>query len=48
MGKKYNEALFYFLSNTWITDTIAANNIDPDFARAIVFPELVRYSMDTE
>lgn len=44
MGKRYNEALLYLLSNKWMADTIAAYHIDPDFALAIVFPELVRYS----
>jgi hypothetical protein len=44
MGSKYNEAIAYLLSNTWITDTLMANNIDPGLAMAIVFPEVVRFS----
>lgn len=44
-GKKYNEALVYFWSNPWISDTLQAAGVDPQFAAAIVFPEAVRYSL---
>lgn len=44
MGAKYNEAISYIVSNAWISDSLKANGIDPAFALAIVFPEIVRYS----
>lgn len=44
-GKKYNEALVYLWSNPWISDTLQAAGVDPQFAAAIVFPEVVRYSL---
>jgi hypothetical protein len=44
MGNKYKEAFLYLLSNTWMADTLVAYHVDPNFAYAVVFPELVRYS----
>lgn len=43
-GSKYNEACAYVKQNTWISDTLTSYGIDPAFATAIVFPELIRYS----
>jgi hypothetical protein len=43
-GPKYSEALTYLHDNPWIADSLKSNHIDPEFAVAIVFPELIRYS----
>lgn len=43
-GKKYSEACTYLVSNPWIFDTIKSYGVDPVFATAIIFPELIRYS----
>jgi hypothetical protein len=43
-GRKYYEALEYLVSNPWISDTLRAHKLDPSFALAVVFPELIRYS----
>lgn len=43
-GKRYTEAIQFITDNTWMKDTLREHNIDPEFALAIVFPELIRYS----
>jgi hypothetical protein len=43
-GEKYHEAASYFVSQQWITDSLAAYGIPPNFAKAIVFPEVIRFS----
>lgn len=43
-GKQYTEACNYLNSNCWITDSLVKNGIDPILAKAIIFPELIRYS----
>ena len=43
-GEKYHEAESYFVSHHWISDSLAAYGIQPDFAQAIVFPEVIRFS----
>lgn len=43
-GEKYFGAYSYLSSQQWISDTLQLNGIDPDFAKAIVFPEIIRYS----
>jgi hypothetical protein len=40
---------YYFASstiekNSWWSDTLSKDGLDPDFALAIIFPELIRYS----
>ncbi len=44
VGEKYNRAVRYFLSANWLVDSLRKSEVDPNFARAIVFPETVRYS----
>jgi hypothetical protein len=41
---KYDEAYNFIKENKWISDSLKIHGIDPDFALAIVFPELIRYS----
>lgn len=43
-GDKYTEAITFLYNNHWIWDTLKTNQVDPAFAIAIVFPELIRYS----
>lgn len=43
-GEKYEEASSFFRSNPWITETIQQNRLDPCFVKAVIFPELIRYS----
>ena len=43
-GDRYTEAVMYFAQQPWISDSIAARGIPPGFAKAIVFPEVIRYS----
>jgi hypothetical protein len=43
-GEKYTEAATFLNNNSWIRDSLKVYNVDPSFAIAIVFPELIRYS----
>lgn len=43
-GRDYSFALMTIEKNTWWTDTLLKDSPDPDFALAIIFPELIRYS----
>jgi hypothetical protein len=43
-GEKYTGALLYLSGQPWMSDTLHANGIPPAFARALVFPEVIRYS----
>jgi hypothetical protein len=43
-GSKYNDAVCFISKEKWISDSLAKNGIDPNFALAIVFPELIRFS----
>jgi hypothetical protein len=43
-GEKYSDAIQYIKQDKWIIDSLKSKNIDPHFALAIVFPELIRYS----
>ncbi len=44
-GDKYTEAENYLINQHWISDSLIANGLSPDFAKAIVFPEVIRYSV---
>jgi hypothetical protein len=41
---EYSNALGFLSQNTWIADSISSENINPNFAVSIVFPEILRYS----
>jgi len=41
---RYEDALKFVNENKWISDSLRVKGIDPDFALAIVFPELIRFS----
>ncbi len=43
-GKDYDKATVYISKNQWINDSLKKENINPEFAVAIIFPELIRYS----
>lgn len=43
-GKDYDNAFDFLKKNTWINDSLLKEDIDPAFAIAIVFPEIIRYS----
>jgi hypothetical protein len=43
-GEKYQKALDFFTQEKWITERLISFGIEPDFAKAIAFPEIVRYS----
>ena len=43
-GSKYDDAIRFIFNEKWIADSLAKNDIDPKFAMAIVFPELIRFS----
>lgn len=43
-GYKYTNAVTFLYRNYWIWDSLEAHQIDPAFAMAIVFPEIIRYS----
>jgi hypothetical protein len=43
-GVKYSAAIQYIKQDKWLIDSLKCKNIDPRFALAIVFPELIRYS----
>lgn len=44
LGNKYFDAMDYLDRNTWIYDTLVRENIPPEFAYSIVFPNLTNYS----
>lgn len=44
IGNRYFDAVDYLLINTWMSDTIKLQNIQPAFAYGIVFPGLAKYS----
>lgn len=44
-GEKYTEAENYLINQHWISDSLKANGLFPDLAKAIVFPEVIRYSV---
>lgn len=43
-GDDYDFALETIRNNSWWSDSLDHNGIDADFALAVVFPELIRYS----
>jgi hypothetical protein len=43
-GEKYTEALVYLSGQLWISETLNASGISPAFAKALIFPEVIRYS----
>lgn len=43
-GDKYTDALEYIQGNQWISDSVNRYGINPLLAKAIIFPELIRYS----
>lgn len=43
-GKDYINAETYISKKPWIGTTLKQKNINPEFAIAIVFPEIIRYS----
>lgn len=43
-GSKYPEAAGYLAGNTTLSKALLLNNINPCLAKAIVFPEVLRYS----
>jgi hypothetical protein len=44
LGNRYYDALDYLRKNTWMSDTLIKEKIQPAFAFGIVFPGLVKYS----
>jgi hypothetical protein len=40
----YDDALQFISNNRWMADSLKVNSVDPNFALAIIFPELIRYS----
>ena len=43
-GSKYTKAVAFLYRNYWIWDSLKVHQVDPAFAIAIVFPEIIRYS----
>jgi len=43
-GEKYTEALDYLSGQSRMSETLDARGISPAFAKALVFPEVIRYS----
>jgi len=43
-GEQYTEALVYLSGQSWMSETLNASGISPAFAKALVFPEVIRYS----
>jgi hypothetical protein len=43
-GADYEYAVNKIEENSWWADTLVKNNIDPQFALSVIFPELIRYS----
>jgi len=43
-GSKYTNAVKFLYQNHWIWDSLKMRQVDPAFAIAIVFPEIMRYS----
>lgn len=44
LGNRYFDAIDYLKKNTWMSDTLKKEKIQPAFAFGIVFPGLVKYS----
>ncbi len=44
LGNKYYDAVDYLRRNTWMSDTLKRERIQPAFAYGIIFPGLVKYS----
>ncbi|MFH1118542.1 MAG: hypothetical protein V1775_01880 [Bacteroidota bacterium] len=44
LGNRYFDAVDYLRRNTWMSDTLKKEKIQPAFAFGIVFPGLVKYS----
>jgi len=44
LGNRYFDAVDYLRRNTWMSDTLKKEKIQPAFAYGIVFPGLVKYS----
>lgn len=43
-GSKYTDAVTFLYRNHWIWDSLKTQQVDPDFAIAVIFPEIMRYS----
>ncbi len=43
-GSDYQYAINLLDRNDWWVDTLEKHGLDPDFALAVIFPELIRYS----
>jgi len=43
-GQNYSAAESYISDNPWISASLEKENIPPEFAIAIVFPEIIRFS----
>lgn len=43
-GKDYDFALSVIENEKWMTDSLEKDGLDPEFALAVIFPELIRYS----
>ncbi|MBK6344532.1 MAG: hypothetical protein IPF68_01140 [Bacteroidales bacterium] len=44
LGNRYFDAVDYLRRNTWMSDTLKKERIQPAFAYGIIFPGLVKYS----
>lgn len=44
LGNKYYDALDFLLKNSWITDTLNQEKLQPDIALSAVIPSMIRYS----
>lgn len=44
-GERYNEAILYLSAEKWMDEMLIQENINPCFAKAIIFPEVIRYSV---
>lgn len=44
LGNRYYDAVDYLLKNSWMSDTLIEQKINPALAFGIIFPGLVRYS----
>lgn len=44
LSDDYDYAIKIIESNSWWSDTLSKDGLDPGFALAIIFPELIRYS----
>jgi hypothetical protein len=43
-GRDYDYALTTINKNSWWSDTLNGDGLDPNFALAVIFPELIRFS----